>query len=269
MASGPNFNPHRGTWYVQYRSNDGWHRKTVASAPPKWKPGDPVPKTPPEAIAARTHYEAIEREARARRRDGLPESLAEFLEAHVARYAKESTRQNVQAVVTQFLAYCAGRDIRHVPQVTTTVCGDWLDHLARTDAFSTVRRKRAQIGAAWSRLFQRGQIAANPWLRVAPPGKGPVIHRGSWTREEFARLQVAAQPWLRDVLVVGVNTGLRINALQRLEQGELLFARVAAVAQPSPTEGSARRVPRRGCQYQGRRTTTCDDPLGDGLCWDI
>ncbi len=217
MASGPNFNRHRRCWQVSFKDAQGWHRKTVAPAPAHWKPGDPIPKPPVEALAARTHYEAVEKEARARRRDGLPDSLRPFLEEHVARYRKDATRRNVRAVVDQFLAWCENQGIRSFSQVTAQVCGEWLDAVARTHAFSTVKRMRAQLRAAWGRLARRGLIAANPWTNVAPPGKDSPKHRGSWTPDEFERLLAVSRPWLRDVLIIGVNTGLRINALMRLE----------------------------------------------------
>ncbi len=220
MASGPTWNKHRGAWYVQYWDGK-WHRRTVASAPPTWKSGDPEPrKVPPEAHAALAHWVEVEKAAKARQVAGVPASLADFLADHIATYRKDATRANVQAVVTQFLAWTKSRGIERFAQITAAVCGEWIDTLAQTDALATVRRKRAQLAVAWNRLKRRGRITTNPWDATEPAGRAAKT-RGSWTKAEFARVLEVARPWLRDVLILGVNTGLRIEALMTLEWSDI------------------------------------------------
>jgi integrase len=217
MATGPNWNPQRGSWYVQYWEG-GWRRKTVAWAKGRWKPGDPEPaKVPPEAYAERTRLDAVEKEARERAKRGAPTRLEPFLREHVERYRNPLTRQNVKAAVDHFLAWCGERQIERLSEVTKDLCQAWIDAIAKDQALNTVKRKRAQIARAWSRILGRGRIAENPWVEVEVDGKESTRERGSWTREEYEKVKAAARPWLRDVLILGVNTGLRINALMKLE----------------------------------------------------
>jgi integrase len=222
MASGPNFNAARGTWYVQYRDEKGWHRKTVCGHP-GWKKGDPPPppkKAPTEARAARVLYDAIEKAAKERIRLGAPATLETALSEHVASYRNEKTRRSVKAVVEQFVAWCRQRDITLFAEVTAAVCGDWMDAIGKTDARSTAIRKRAQLAVCWERLRKRGKVPANPWEQIEPTG-GKSKPRGAWTPDEFARLLDASKQWLRDLLRIGIYTGLRINALIRLEWDDI------------------------------------------------
>jgi integrase len=222
MASGPHWNAKRGTWNVQYW--DGrWRRVVVVRKPPGYRPGDRAPKKPPpEAYAALARLAAIEEAARSRRArtKGPPVGLADFLADHVNSYENPLSRESVRIVVDQFVAWCASRQIEAVDQVTTEVCEAWLDEQARAHMASTVERKRAHLSGAWSRRGKR-RNAPNPWKDIRGGGKVRKRKRGSWTPEQFERLLAASRPYLRDLLIVGVNTGLRIAALMDLRWGEV------------------------------------------------
>ncbi|MBU6429645.1 MAG: tyrosine-type recombinase/integrase, partial [Cyanobacteria bacterium REEB65] len=174
-------------------------------------------RIPPQAFAERTRLDAVEQEARQRAVRGASAHLDAFLAEHVARYRNLLTRKNVEAVTREFLAWCQDRGIERVSQVNKEICQQWIDAIARDQAYTTVKRKRAQLARAWSRSLGRRRISESPWLEIELDGYESTKVRGSWTREEYEKVKAAAHPWLRDVIILGVNTGLRINALIKLE----------------------------------------------------
>ncbi len=216
MATEIKWNPHRGTYYVQYWDG-GWRRKTVTRKRAGWNPGDPPPKKiPPEAIVAHADILKLEEIARSRsiNRSMLPGTLREFLLAHIETY-RDPTKKSVANVVANFLEWCGSRRIDRVEKVTAAACGQWFEDRGRFVEPSTLKRERAQLARAWSKAARRKLIADNPWTVIDPPRLVPK-EKGAWTREQFKALLSRCNPWLVDLLVVGVNTGFRISALLNL-----------------------------------------------------
>jgi integrase len=224
MASGPNWNPRRGTYYVQYWDGE-WKRKSVTRPIKPKQRGAlvPEPKTvPPEARAAFTRLAEVERLARLRSpsRYALNDSLADFLAAHHDSY-KTSTKVSIKNSCDQFTEWCEAQKIDRVERVTADVCARWLDHRCKTVAPSTLKRERAQLSRAWNKARKRKTLVDNPWAGIELPVKVVPRKRGSWTRDQFAKILEHSRPWLRDLLVIGTHTGLRISALLSLKWSDI------------------------------------------------
>lgn len=219
MATGPHWNGQRGFWFVRWKDGDAWRKPKVADGPRGWRPGDPEPtlaKAPPEAFAAVHHYGAMEAAA-ADRRDG---DLEAFVLAHADGYAKPLTRASVRTTAEQFVGFCAGLGVHAIAGIDRPLCRRWVADMAPRYGINTVKRKLTQMAAIWSSACRAGELDHNPFAGIEPRGKPVAKGRGSWTPAQFDRLVGDAppiKPWLRDLLVFGVNTGLRIEALLRLE----------------------------------------------------
>jgi len=215
MASGPNWNPDRGTWYVQYW-DQGWKRKTVTRKAKGFKIGSPAPtkKPPPEALKEFARLAEVEAESRKRSPDEatLPGLLADFLREHAESYA-QPTRNSVETVTAHFLDWCKSRGLEELKQVGSAACSNWLTARSKVAAPSTLSRERAQLARAWSKACELGQMKENPWRKAKLPVRMIPKDRGAWTSAEFDKLIKKCKPWLKDVLVIGTQTGIRISAL--------------------------------------------------------
>lgn len=237
MASGPYPDPRRGTWSIQWWNGRRWTRTTVTKKRAGWKRGDAMPKTPPpEAKAALAEY--VRKEQAARTRQGyhpdrlLKDFLGDYLEGYGV-HRKAGSKLAAEKAVRVFLAWCDGAGVKKLEQVTSEVCHQWLDHRSATKsrttkrpiAHATLKKERALLSGAWSEGLKRGQVERNPWTSVSVPGKPSQRKRGSWTPEQFDRILEVCKPWLRDFVVVGCYTGLRVDALTRIEWGDVRPAR--------------------------------------------
>lgn len=229
MASGPYPDHRRGTWSIQYWNGVKWCRVVVVKKPPGWKPGMAMPKKPPPAaLAALGEYAKREQIARERRFPASEQTVEGFLDAYRSTFAtsrKSLSVGELDKAIRIFVAWCAANGITKVPEVTSSSCHRWIaarltttsPRTGRPIQHSTVAKERAYLASAWSQAAKREEIEKNPWEFAPMPGRGPKKERKSWSPEEFARLVAACKPWLRDVLILGVNTGLRISALRKLE----------------------------------------------------
>jgi integrase len=216
MASGPYFDRKTGAWTVQYFDGQ-WRRVVVMRKAHGWTKDKGRPKKIPLfATQELERYAAIEENARRVHSSGVPHRLDQFLEKHVSHYRNEKTRNSVDKTAKQFLAWCDSRDISTFNQVTTDLCVEWLEHLGKSLKVTTIRTRRAQLIGAWTKLCKRKGIP-NPWIAAEVEGKPEIKKRGAWTKEEFDAILAVSRPWLKEVLIVGANTGLRINALMNLE----------------------------------------------------
>lgn len=236
MASGPYFDPRRGSWAIQYWNGVKWCRVVVVKKPPGWKPGMPMPKKPPPAaLAALGEYAKREQIARERKSPASEQTVEGFLAAYRETFAasrKAGSTGELDKAIRTFLAWCAESKIARVADVTSSSCHRWISaRLATTSPRtgrpiqrSTVEKERAYLASAWSQAARREEVEKNPWEFAPMPGKGPKKERKSWSPAQFDRLLAACKPWLRDVLILGVNTGLRISALRKLEWRDVEWA---------------------------------------------
>lgn len=126
MASGPNWNAQRGTWYVQYWDLK-WRRKTVAKKRPGWKPGDPPPEEPPAiAYAEMEKLEAVEAAARLREgKDDEPWAEDEADEGIVVPMAVVF-RDAFWTVFETFLVWSQEKGHRRIDELTPEIFETWL-----------------------------------------------------------------------------------------------------------------------------------------------
>jgi integrase len=237
MASGPYPDPRRGTWSVQWFNGIKWCRPVVVKKRPGWKPGDPMPKKPPpEAVAALARYTREEQAARERKMPAAVQTVAVFLETYRKAYANArepgSTKELTNAI-RKFLAWCEGKKIVRVDQVTSSACNEWITDRAASRSETTknpiqrttIHKERALLSAAWAQAARLKEIPENPWIAATVPGKATKKKRHSWSLEEYQRLLKVCRPWLRDLLILGCNTGLRIEALRGLEWRDLVWSK--------------------------------------------
>lgn len=228
MVSGPYWKGDKGTYSIQYWDG-AWHRVIVYRMPPPWKSGDPKPnKQPVQVDREMMRLREIEDGARLLKGKGLPSDLKTFLAAYVRGQRNAYTRANLDATTGRFLKWCEANKIRSFDQIRKDVCQRWIAHLHETLKVSTIKTMKAQMGAAWTETCDTAEIK-NPW-KFKVKGKVENRERGSWKPDEFARLIAVCRPWLRAVLIFGVNTGLRINALIKLEWKDIDLAPMGADA---------------------------------------
>jgi integrase len=239
MASGPHFDRRRGSYTIQWFDGRRWTRATVCKIP-HWKPGSPRPKKdPPEARAALKTYADRERAARQNRPAEPARTVADFLTAYRVAYAREQARGSVlqlDQVHRNFLAWCEAKKIRTLEDVTPSTCQGYLEHRASMISRKTKQpispkrlvQERGLLSGAWTRAVRLREMPTNPWGATQAPGwdreRRRKVRRPSWSPEQFAALHAAARPWLRDLLTLGVQTGIRISALLGLEWRDVEWA---------------------------------------------
>ena len=239
MASGPNPNHQRGTWWVQWFDGKRWRRTTVARKRPGWKPGDPMPKKPPAtAQAALAMFVRKEEAARRSRAKDPEQTISQFLLTYVEAYAgrAESSTEALTRTADSFMGWCEGRKIKRLLAVTASVCQEWIAYRAagkdldppKPRKHSTLTRDRAILSGAWSGALKREELDRNPWKLVTIPGKAEKKKRESWTREQYEQLLTKSKPWLRDLLIFGCHAGLRIEALRMIEWRDIRWASATA-----------------------------------------
>lgn len=248
MASKPYYDAKKKRWFMKWWTGveRGWFKQTLGPHPA----GEPLKKTAPKSIQlVARRYEDMETQARhgvnvapARAHD-LKTYLGNYEEVFNASHA-ENSGTNLKAATKSFLPFCEGRGVKTVEAVTPRICRDWLESLVNTRKHSTIRMYRGYLSPAWSRAVMDEIILKNPWERLPIPGRPKDKEPIYWTREELDKLILATEGWLRDVLIVGVNTGLRISALLNLEWRDVSFERSQiTVRQESSKSGRKYYVP--------------------------
>lgn len=240
MASGPRFDKRSGAYSFQWHDGKKWTRTQVYKIP-GWKLGMVRPKKDPPHIAAfLTEFAAKERAAKLHSYLDPSQTIAEFLSSFAASHARDTTKgtqKQLDQATRNFLAWCESAKVTRLSDLTKAHCQKFLDKRAgdisqKTGKLITpgrISQERAMLGTAWSRALRLDQIAVNPWIGTTAPGwskhKKAKVNRPSWTPKEFARLHAASPGWLQDVLTLGTQTGLRINALIHLRWDDVTLSR--------------------------------------------
>jgi integrase len=210
-------NRQRRIYQIQWHDGRRWVRSKVGTLPAGAK--DFPKKDAPEILGALLKFQKSEDAASSSRDHSTPASLDEFLAAHRAFYEVARRPASLKALdhsIRVFHDFCKSSKIRSVGDVTPSLCDRFVTERRKGHAIATVRREVAILAGAWGRAVRNRAITDNPWTTVKVEGQAN-RRRSSWTPEEFARLTEACRPWLRDLMKLGVNTGLRVRALISLK----------------------------------------------------
>lgn len=228
MASGPYPDPRRGTWSIQWNDGSKWRRVVVVKKRPGWKTGDAMPaKAPAAAYEELARFIERERAAKTTRKVRLDrdDTVADFLARYRQAFSLRNRASSVPVLdncIEKFLSWCEVCHVGRLLDVTPAICQEYLNSRASGGiAHSTLVREVGLLGAAWSQAVKMEQVERNPWRHVTNPAKRASKARGSWTPDEFSKLLFASSPWLLDLLMLGVNTGIRISALLALEWSDV------------------------------------------------
>lgn len=220
------FDKSSGWWSIRYYAgpSQGRVKQMLGKQPPGWSKSRP-PKKPPPEIERRAHpFREQERlakmgqEAPRVRRTALASYVAEYLIRVTATFA-ENTLLGVKTATSKFVAYCEGRGVNYLQDVTYSICRDWVaSRLSGGAKRSTVVTERSHLHPIWAQALQERLIAENPWAGAKVPGKSRKEVPTAWTRDEAGKLVAAFDDgdWIKDMIRLGLNTGIRISALLAL-----------------------------------------------------
>jgi integrase len=97
---------------------------------------------------------------------------------------------------------------------------DYMSDRLQTVCFATVSKELGILKSAYRYAIRWGWVNKNPLTGVSLNQEGE--GRLRWlTREEESRLLLACSPWLRDMVIVGLDTGLRRANLVGLQRAWL------------------------------------------------
>lgn len=222
------FDPSTGWWSVRFYAGpqQGRVKKTLCKHPGEWSKARPPKRPPPLVVELAAKYQEQERRAK----QGVEVLAREMpLRAHVEAYCerashslKHRTMLCIRNACRKFLAYCEARKIKTVQGVNNVVCREWMvSRLSEGAERSTVVTERSNLSPIWTQAKKDKLILVNPWEDEDVPGRSRKEIPTAWTPEEVNKLVAAADGWLRDLILLGFNTGIRINALLSLRWSQI------------------------------------------------
>lgn len=222
------FDKTNGWWNVKFFAgpHQGRIKKPLCKHPGEWSMARPPRRPPPLVVELAVKYQEQERRAKL----GIEVATKETpLRPHVDAYCERAshslrprTMLCIRNACRKFLAYCESRKIRTVQGVSNVVCREWMvSRLSEGAKRSTVVTERSNLSPIWGQAKKDRLIMANPWEDEDVPGKARREAPTAWTPEEVDKLVAAADGWLRDLILLGFNTGIRINALLSLRWSQV------------------------------------------------
>lgn len=218
------FDPTTGWWNIRFFVGGEKERvkRSLCKHTAPWTKARPPKRAPDLAMRLAEPYLEMERRAKLGQEVVLASKtpLLEYMLAYCDRasaHLRPRTVDNLRHVCRRFAKYCEHRKVVTVQAVSFAVCRDWISCLLK-DGFSrsTVVVRRAQVGVIWAAAKKERIVSENPWLDAKVPGKSRQEVPTAWTREETTKLIAATDGWLRDLVLLGLNTGIRISALLAL-----------------------------------------------------
>ena len=95
---------------------------------------------------------------------------------------------------------------------------DYLTERLHTVTLATVSKELGVLKSAYARAMRWDWVSTTPFRGIALNQEGE--ERVRWlTDEEEAQLLATAAPWLRDLILLGLDTGLGRNNLVGLQWG--------------------------------------------------
>ena len=154
----------------------------------------------------------------------VQELVAEYRAKITPRKAPASQRRD-HFVLTRFTKRWGTMALDHL---SSKMLEDYQTERLHDVTWATVSKELGILKSAYTRAMRWDWISTTPFRGIALNQEGE--ERLRWlTDAEEARLVAAAAPWLRDILLVGVDTGLRRSNLVGLqwswvqEQGTVLL----------------------------------------------
>lgn len=210
-----------GVWYVKYRTADGWKRAKLGTHPTPFPKSRP-PKKCPDALAKKAE-EYIERERLWRegrepgRKTPVLGYLAEFMVSFRATHG-EGTAENFERITKNFGEFCKARKIENLQSIDRKAVREFLEWRLQKVSANTLKTERAGLHAILARAESDGLIPSNPVRGVVSPGKPDPKPPTFWSREQVQAIADAcSSEWHRDMVLLLVNTGMRIAAALAME----------------------------------------------------
>ncbi len=222
------FDPTTGWWNIRYLAGPGKRvKKPLCKHPSPWTQARPPKRPPDSVIALAVPYQEAERRAKlgmetlAPTRTDIRAYFAGYID-RVALSLRPKTIRGIRVACNKFAAYCDGRSIKTIQSVNYAVCRDWIAHrLAEKAKRSTVVTERASLRPIWTQAAMERIVVENPWAGARIPGKRRAEVPTAWTRDECSSLTRCLDGWLKDLVQVGLNTGIRIAALLALKWAQV------------------------------------------------
>jgi integrase len=188
------------------------------------------------------------------------ELIAEYLATVTPRKSAASQYRDAK-VLTRFDEKWG---VLSLAELTTKMLDDYLAERTEAVTFATVSKELGLLKAAYARAIHWGWATTSPFRGIRLNQEGN--ERLRWlTEEEAARLLQACPPWLRDIVIVGLDTGLRRGNLVGLrwawvqQHGTILMipkqhvkGKVVSLTIPLTKQAAAvigRQIRRLGCEW--------------------
>lgn len=105
-------------------------------------------------------------------------------------------------------------------ELDAKIIQDFIAERLEEVSYATVSKELGLLKSAYNRAIHWGWAARNPFLGITLDQQGN--ERTRWlTEEEEIRLLEACPPWLREIVIVGLDTGLRRGNLVGLQRAWL------------------------------------------------
>jgi integrase len=247
----PEFDRSTGWWFIRYRTSKGQRRKKTLKRDERWTKGGgwPAkgkrPKPPGEVLVLARPFQDIDTAVRLGVEVNIPR--ATDLETYCRSYAAEkaashaaNTSRMLRQTFVHWFAFCRAHRIRTVEGLTVAHCRAYVAERLKVAARGTVKTERGLLSPIWVRAAMDRLIPANPWALAPFPGRDRLEAPKFWRRDEAEKLVGTCKGYLRDVVIVGLNTGLRITALLRLTWDDVDFARGVVVCRAGASKSSRR-----------------------------
>ena len=223
------FDPGNGWWSIRYFAGPsvGRIKKNLCKHPGTWSTSRPPKRAPGNVLALAQQYLEAERRAKLGMETVVPSRTP--LRGYMGEYRDRitmslavNTMEAIANACEKFAVYCEGRDVTSVQGVNYAVCRDWIASRLKEGAQrSTVVTERSNLRPIWTQAVMERIVTENPWASAVVPGKRRTEIPTAWTREEVGKLAASTDGWLRDLILLGVNTGIRISALLGLRWSQI------------------------------------------------
>ena len=228
----PYYDKSTGWWCIQVRNADGTRTKKPLLKQEGWSKGRAGPKRTPDAVKliARPYQD---REIQVKHGVDVasvrPSDLGDFLRDYQDFYALHRRPNSVRVLkqsVGHFLKFCEKRKAHTVQAVTVAFCEAFMDAMlidGKSRAYIHVMK--GCLSPAWTRGVRARLFDINPWKLAPTPGKPEQKGTAFWSKAELKKLINASAGWVRDLIIVAVNTGPRMDSLLRLTWDAVFFDR--------------------------------------------